>query len=119
MAMTDLTLYHNPRCSKSRSALALLTERGLQPTLIHYLDTPPSANELRELLHKLGYNARQLLRTGEELYQTLNLADPTLSEEALINAMRENPRLIERPILIVGERAIVGRPPETVLELLP
>lgn len=117
--MTELTLYHNPRCSKSRSALELLNARGLQPTLIHYLDTPPSASELRSLLLKLGYNARQLLRTGEELYQTLNLADPALSEEALINAMLENPRLIERPILIVGERAIVGRPPENVLELLP
>ena len=117
--MTDMTLYHNPRCSKSRGALELLEARGLQPRVVHYLETPPSAAELRELLGKLGYNARQLLRSGEEVYQTLNLADPTLDDEALIAAMLEHPRLIERPILVVGDKAIIGRPSERILELLP
>lgn len=116
--MTDLTLYHNPRCSKSRGALELLEARGLQPQVVRYLDTPLSAEELRALLAKLGYSARQLLRSGEELYQELNLADPALDDEALIAAMAEHPRLIERPILVVGDRAVVGRPPERVLELL-
>jgi len=116
--MTDLTLYHNPRCSKSRGALELLEARGLHPRVVHYLETPPSAEELRELLGKLGYGARQLLRSGEELYKELNLADPTLDEEALIAAMLAHPRLIERPILVAGAKAVVGRPPERVLELL-
>ncbi|ACO79828.1 arsenate reductase [Azotobacter vinelandii CA] len=117
--MTDLTLYHNPRCSKSRGALELLEARGLQPKVVRYLETPPGAEELRELLGKLGIPARQLLRTGEEEYKTLKLADPALDEERLIAAMVAHPRLIERPILVVGERAVIGRPPEKVLEILP
>jgi len=117
--MTDLTLYHNPRCSKSRAALQLLEERGLQPTVVHYLDTPPSAAQLREVLNKLGIPARQLLRSGEDEYRELNLADSTLDDHALIEAMVAHPRLIERPILIAGDRAVIGRPPENILELLP
>lgn len=117
--MTDMTLYHNPRCSKSRHALQLLESRGLQPRVVHYLDTPPSAAELHALLGKLGISARQLLRSGEEAYKSLNLADPSLSEEALINAMLSQPKLIERPILVVGKRAVIGRPTEKLLELLP
>ena len=116
--MTDLTLYHNPRCSKSRSALELLEARGLQPTVVRYLETPPSTAELRELLAKLGMSARQLLRTGEDEYKTLGLADTSLGDEQLIAAMAGHPRLIERPILVAGTRAVVGRPPEKVLELL-
>jgi arsenate reductase len=116
--MTDMTLYHNPRCSKSRGALELLEARGLEPRVVRYLETPPSAAELRGLLAKLGYSARQLLRSGEEEYQTLNLADPTLDDDALIAAMVAHPRLIERPILVAGDKAVVGRPPERVLELL-
>ncbi len=116
--MTDMTLYHNPRCSKSRGALELLEARGLQPQVVRYLETPPSAAELRALLARLGYGARQLLRSGEEEYQTLGLADPALDDEALIAAMVAHPRLIERPILVVGDKAVVGRPPERVLELL-
>ena len=116
--MTDMTLYHNPRCSKSRGALELLEARGLQPQVVRYLETPLTAAELRALLAKLGYGARQLLRSGEEEYQTLGLADPALDDEALIAAMVAHPRLIERPILVVGARAVVGRPPERVLELL-
>lgn len=117
--MTDLTLYHNPRCSKSRGALQLLEARGFAPTIVRYLETPPSAAQLRDLLGKLGIGARQLLRSGEDEYRTLNLADPALSEAQLIEAMVAHPKLIERPILIVGSKAVIGRPPEKVLELLP
>jgi arsenate reductase len=117
--MTELTLYHNPRCSKSRGALELLEARGLQPRQVRYLETPPSAEELKALLGKLGIDARQLLRSGEEEYKTLNLADPSLSEEQLIAAMASHPKLIERPILIVGDKAMIGRPPERILEILP
>lgn len=117
--MTDLTLYHNPRCSKSRSTLQLLEDRGVQPTLVRYLETPPNAEQLRDLLSKLGISARQLLRTGEDEYRELNLADSALSDADLIDAMAAHPRLIERPILVAGDRAVIGRPPENVLELLP
>lgn len=117
--MTDLTLYHNPRCSKSRAALELLEARGLAPNVRRYLDTPPSSDELRALLSKLGLPARQLLRSGEEEYQTLNLADTSLSEAQLLAAMAAHPKLIERPILIAGDRAVIGRPTEKLLELLP
>ena len=116
--MTELTLYHNPRCSKSRGAMELLEARGLAPTIVRYLETPPSAAELRDLLAKLGLSARQLLRTGEDEYKALNLDDAGLSEEQLIAAMVAHPRLIERAILIAGDKAVVGRPPEKVLELL-
>ena len=117
--MTELTLYHNPRCSKSRSALELLEGRGLTPTIIRYLETPPTAAELREVLNKLGIAPRQLLRSGEDEYKQLNLANTSLSDEQLIEAMMAHPRLIERPILVAGDRAAVGRPPEKVLEILP
>lgn len=117
--MTELTLYHNPRCSKSRQALALLEERGLQPSIVLYLETPPTADELQAILARLGIGPRQLLRTGEEEYRSLNLADPSLSDTQLIAAMAAHPRLIERPILIAGDSAVIGRPPEKVLELLP
>lgn len=117
--MTDLTLYHNPRCSKSRGALQLLEERGLAPTIVRYLETPPSPQQLRELLGKLGLGARQLLRSGEDEYQSLGLANPELGDDQLIEAMVAHPKLIERPILVVGDKAVIGRPPEKVLEILP
>ena len=116
--MTDLTLYHNPRCSKSRGALELLEARGVQPNVVRYLETPPSASELESLLGKLGITARDLLRTGEDEYKTLGLSDTSLSEAQLIDAMVKHPKLIERPILIAGDKAVIGRPPEKVLELL-
>lgn len=116
--MDDTRLYHNPRCSKSRGALELLQERGIEPRVIAYLDTPPTADELRELLGLLALPARALLRTGEEEYAALGLADPALDEEALIAAMAAHPRLIERPIFVHRGRAVIGRPPEQVLTLL-
>ncbi|MBD9441062.1 arsenate reductase (glutaredoxin) [Pseudomonas sp. PDM04] len=117
--MTDLTLYHNPRCSKSRGALELLEARGLTPTVVRYLDEPLDAAQIRGLLKKLGLSARQLLRTGEEDYKTLHLADASLSEAQLIAAIAAHPKLMERPILEVGDKAVIGRPPEQILELLP
>lgn len=117
--MTELTLYHNPRCSKSRSALELLDQRGLSPSVIRYLETPPSAAELQQILARLGISPRQLLRSGEEEYKTLNLADPTLTDGQIIDAMVAHPKLIERPILVAGDVAVIGRPPEKVLEILP
>lgn len=112
------TLYHNPRCSKSREALTLLETNGCKPEVILYLDTPPTTKQLKSLLAKLGINARQLLRKTEDIYKELNLGDEKLSEAALIKAMAANPKLIERPIFINGDKAAIGRPPENVLSIL-
>ncbi|WP_409487725.1 arsenate reductase (glutaredoxin) [Pseudomonas promysalinigenes] len=117
--MTDLTLYHNPRCSKSRGALELLEQRGLTPTIVRYLETPPDAATLKALLGKLGIAPRQLLRSGEDEYKALDLANPVLTDAQLIDAMVQHPKLIERPILVAGGKAVIGRPPEKVLEILP
>ena len=117
--MTDLTLYHNPRCSKSRSALELLEARGLTPNVVRYLETPLNAAQIKALLGKLGISARQLLRTGEDEYKMLQLADDSLSEAQLIAAIAEHPKLMERPILEADDKAVIGRPPENILELLP
>ena len=116
--MNETRLYHNPGCSKSRGALELLHERGIEPRLIAYLDTPPTAAEIHELLHLLALSARSLLRSGESEYAALGLADPMLSEDQLIAAMAKHPHLIERPIFVHRGRAVLGRPPERVLELL-
>lgn len=116
--MSAYTIYHNPRCSKSRQTLQLLQDRGVEPEVVLYLETPPSANELASLLDKLGTTARQLLRKGEEEYKLRGLSDQSLDDEALIQAMCEAPKLIERPIVICGDRAVLGRPPENVLDLL-
>ena len=117
--MTDLTLYHNPRCSKSRGALELLEARGLTPNVVRYLENPLNTAQIKALLGKLGISARQLLRTGEDEYKMLQLADDSLSEDQLIAAIAEHPKLMERPILEVGAKAVIGRPPENILELLP
>lgn len=113
-----LKLYHNPKCSKSRQALALLTERGLEPEVIEYLNTPPTAEELDTLLKLLGMEPRELLRTGEDAYRQHGLSDPSLTRGELIARMVANPIVIERPIAICGDRAVVGRPPERVLEIV-
>ncbi len=110
--------WHNPRCSKSRAALALLQARGMQPQLVDYLDGRLDAATLRDTLAKLALPARQLLRTGEDAYRELDLADAALDDAALIDAMVAHPRLIERPVYIRGDRAVIGRPPERVLDLL-
>ncbi|KGT92461.1 arsenate reductase [Erwinia typographi] len=117
--MSEVQIYHNPRCSKSRETLALLQERGIQPEVVLYLGTPPNADQLKALLGLLGFqSARELMRTKEEIYRTLRLADVSLSEAQLIQAMVENPRLIERPIVIANGKARLGRPPEQVFEIL-
>ncbi len=118
--MSDaVTIYHNPRCSKSRETLSLLQSRGVEPQVVLYLETPPDAATLRHLLQMLNLtSARDLMRQKEDLYCTLNLADSTLSEEALIQAMVENPKLIERPIVVKRGQARIGRPPEQVLAIL-
>jgi len=119
-----VTIWHNPRCSKSRQTLQLLQERGIEPHIVKYLETPPSAEEIREVLKLLGFSsARELMRRKEKEYKELGLEDPTKSEEKLIAAMVAHPRLIERPVVIVedekGKRAALGRPPEKVVEILP
>lgn len=114
-----LILYHNPRCSKSREALALLRERGFEPEIVEYLKQPPSPGQLREILLKLGLTARELLRDDEPEARQLGLAGaPEREPSVLIEAMCAHPRLIQRPILIHGERARLGRPPQAVLEIV-
>lgn len=113
-----MTLYHNPRCSKSREALTALQDLGHTPKVVHYLDTPLDAAALTALLAKLQLPARALLRTKEAEYAELGLADASLSEERLIAAMVDHPKLIERPIAVVGERAAIGRPLDNILALL-
>ena len=114
--MAQLTLYHNPRCSKSREALRLLRERGEEPELIEYLKTPPDAKELRRLLRLLGKKPSEVVRTGESVYRELNLGGA--DEDALLAAIAKHPILLERPVAVAGKTAVIGRPPETVLDLL-
>lgn len=113
-----IEIFHNPRCSKSRQTLTLLQERGIEPEIRLYLENPPDARELRDILGKLGIGARELMRKGEADYREQGLSDPGLDENTLIEAMVRTPRLIERPIVLAGDRAAIGRPPESVLEIL-
>ncbi len=112
------TLYHNPRCSKSRETLQLLQEKGYEPRIIEYLKEPPDAETLSAILDKLGMEPRDLMRRKEKAYKALGLDDENLDRGELIRAMVENPILIERPILVTDQRAAIGRPPETVFEVL-
>lgn len=118
--MSDaVKIYHNPRCSKSRDTLSLLKANGIDPEVVLYLETPPDANTLRQLLKMLGMvSARELMRQKEDLYKSLELADPQLSEEALIQAIVDNPKLMERPIVVSHGQTRIGRPPEQVLEIV-
>ncbi|HEJ7042247.1 TPA: arsenate reductase (glutaredoxin) [Serratia liquefaciens] len=117
--MKNVTIYHNPRCSKSRETLALLEQHGVTPDVVLYLETPPSVDQLKKLLKELGFSsARELMRKKEDLYTALKLADESLSEAQLLQAMVDNPKLIERPIVVKGTQARIGRPPEQVLEIL-
>ena len=113
-----VTIYHNPRCSKSRETLALLEERGVEPKVVLYLDNPPSAKALKAIAKKLGVSsARDFMRVKEAPYNELSLEDVD-AETALFDAMAANPILIERPIVVKGDKAAIGRPPEKVLEIL-
>ena len=114
---SDWLIYHNPRCSKSRQTLSLIEEKGIQPHIVLYLEAPPSVGELKSILNKLNMSADALLRKNEAIYKELGLKDQSVSETALIKIMIEHPKLIERPIVVKGEKAIIGRPPENVLEL--
>ena len=114
----SVTIYHNPRCSKSRATLDLLEGSGAAPEIVEYLVTPPSVADLKAILAKLGRKPRDIMRTGEDIYRELGLDDEGLSDDALIAAMHQHPILIERPIVVNGERAALGRPPEAVLKIL-
>jgi len=112
-----MKIYHNPRCGKSRQTLALLEEQGKSPEIIRYLDTPPTKAELQDILQKLGISAEKLVRKGEKLFKE-NFKGKEYNEEAWLDLLVENPKLIERPIVINGNKAAIGRPPELVLEIL-
>ena len=113
-----VTIYHNPRCTKSRQTLALLEEKGVKPKIVEYLKEPPSAAELKRVLKKLGLKPRDIVRQGESVYAELGLKDKDLKDDELIALMVKNPILIERPIVVSGDKAAIGRPPESVLEIL-
>jgi len=115
--MVNVIIWHNPRCSKSRNTMALLEEKGIEAEVVKYLETPPTKEKLKEVLKMLGVSARELMRTKEEVYKELGLKD-VKDEEKLIEVMVENPKLIERPIVIKDGKAVIGRPIENVLELL-
>ncbi|WP_345972605.1 arsenate reductase (glutaredoxin) [Sulfurimonas diazotrophicus] len=114
---SKVTIWHNPRCGKSREALKLLEGEGITPEIIRYLDDTPSEKELRSVLKMLGIGARDLMRTKEAVYKELGLKEVT-DEDALIKAMTENPKLIERPVVITDGKAVIGRPPEKVVDLV-
>ena len=113
-----ISIYHNPRCSKSRQALALLEAADVPLNIILYLDTPPSFEDLEGILRKLGITARELLRKTESAYKENNLSDDTKTESELIETMASYPKLIERPIITNGNKAVIGRPPEIALEII-
>jgi arsenate reductase len=116
--MNEVTLYHNPRCSKSRQTLALLEERGITPEIVEYLQTPLDAATISGLLTKLGIGAIGLMRRREAPFTELGLAGREADDAALIEAMASHPILIERPIVVAGDQARIGRPPEAVLDIL-
>ena len=116
--MNNFTIYHNPRCSKSRQTLELIKANGIEPEIILYLQNPPSSSRLTELVDFMQIKPRDLLRKGEDEYKTYNLQDMSLDDSEIIKVMSENPKLIERPIVVSNNQAIIGRPPENVLKLI-
>ncbi|MCX4028712.1 arsenate reductase (glutaredoxin) [Endozoicomonas sp. SM1973] len=116
--MSNVTIYHNPRCSKSRQTLQRIEAKNINPDIIRYLETPPTAAELKNILQLLGLSAKQLIRTSEAEYKTLALDLETATEDQLITAMVQHPKLIQRPIVIANGKAVLGRPPENVDEIL-
>ena len=115
--MQNIQIWHNPRCSKSRNAMTLLEEKGINADVVKYLESTPTKEQLVEVLKKLNMSAKELLRTGEDIYKELNLKDVN-NEEKLIDIMVKNPILIERPIIIKGDKAVIARPIENLEELL-
>ena len=115
--MASLTIYHNPKCSKSRETLALLRRKGVEPRIVEYLKTPPSAAELKSIVAKLGIRPEELVRKGEEIFKS-KYAGKSLSDDEWLAALVRDPILIERPIVVAGRKAVVGRPPERVLGLI-
>ncbi|MBI4383403.1 MAG: arsenate reductase (glutaredoxin) [Nitrospinae bacterium] len=113
-----VVIYHNPNCSKSRQTLELLEKQGVNPTIVEYLKTPPTAEKLREILAQLGFSPRDLLRKKEDEYAELDLDNPSLSDDDLIDCMIKHPILIERPIVLANGKAALGRPPEQALKIL-
>lgn len=113
-----VTIYHNPRCSKSRQTLQLLQENDISAEIVEYLKTPLSYDQLSEVINKLGITARDLLRTSEQDYKDMNLNNKDLSDDDLINAMVKAPKLMQRPIVVKADKAAIGRPPENVLSIL-
>lgn len=116
--MNSVIIYHNPKCSKSRQTLELLKEKGIDAEIVLYLESPPDKSQLQELIKMLGINARDLIRTSEQEYKDLNLAETHLDDAYLINAMIKAPKLMQRPIVVCNGKAAIGRPPEQVLEIL-
>lgn len=116
--MEAIKIYHNPDCSKSRASLALLEENDIKPEIIYYLETPPTSDELKQLLQKLNMGIRDILRKSEDEYDELGLDDESLSDEIIFEFVVEHPKLLQRPIVVKGDRAIIGRPPENVLSLI-
>ena len=114
----SIIIYHNPKCSKSRQTLELLIDQGIKPTVNEYLKTPPAPEKIKEILRKLDFEPRDLMRKKETTYTELNLANPSLTDTALIQSMVKHPILIERPIVLANEKAAIGRPPEQVLKIL-
>jgi len=115
--VSHFVIYHNPRCSKSRATLALLQDQGIEPEVVLYLESPLDSGQLQALLKKLGITAGQLVRRGEAQFKALGLGAHS-SDKELLAAMADHPKLIERPIVVCGDRAVLGRPPESVLELI-
>ena len=114
----SVKIYHNPRCSKSRQTLAILQENGVEPEIIEYLKHPPSKAQLKTILTLLNMDPRDLIRKKEPEYKQNHLDDPSLNKEQLLDAMVQHPILIERPIVVSGNKAVLGRPPDNVLEIL-
>ena len=115
--MQKVTIWHNPRCSKSREAMSILEQNSCEADVVKYLDSIPSEDEIKTVLKMLGLSARGLMRTKEDIYKELNLKDEN-DEDKLISAMADNPKLIERPVIIKGDKAIIGRPTEIIAEFL-
>lgn len=118
MSQEKLVIYHNPRCSKSRETLQILQDNNVEPEIIEYLEQPPTAAELAAIITRLGIGARDLLRTTEKIYRDAGLDDSSLTEDEIIEAICEHPALLQRPIVVAGDKAIIGRPPARVLEII-